>query len=53
MNYGWTYPMIMKAMETDHGFKAKNRKIHIVAEQVGYKPDHSQGGTGVDPEVRL
>lgn len=36
VNYGWTYPTIMKAMETEQGFKPKNRKVHIVAEQVGY-----------------
>ncbi len=36
VNYGWTYPIIMKEMETAQGFTPKNRRIHIVAEQVGY-----------------
>lgn len=36
VNYGWTYPMWLTAMEREQGWKPKNRKIHIVAEQVGY-----------------
>ncbi|MFA5121448.1 ABC transporter substrate-binding protein [Zavarzinia sp.] len=36
VNYGWTYPLWLKAMETTGAWKPKNRKIHIVAEQVGY-----------------
>lgn len=36
VNYGWTYPLWLKEMEKVQGWKPKNRKIHIVAEQVGY-----------------
>lgn len=36
VNYGWTYPLWLKAMEETGVWKPKNRKIHIVAEQVGY-----------------
>ena len=36
VNYGWTYPMWLKAMEEKQGWKPKNRKVHIVSEQVGY-----------------
>ena len=36
VNYGWTYPQWLEAMEKEAGWKPKNRKIHIVAEQVGY-----------------
>lgn len=36
VNYGWTYPLWLKAMEQTGTWKPKNRKIHIVAEQVGY-----------------
>ncbi len=36
VNYGWTYPLWLTHMEKEQGWKPKNRKIHIVAEQVGY-----------------
>lgn len=36
VNYGWTYPMWLTEMEKVQGWKPKNRKVHIVAEQVGY-----------------
>ena len=36
VNYGWTYPIWLKKMEETGVWKPKNRKIHIVAEQVGY-----------------
>ena len=36
VNYGWTYPFWLKAMEESQGWKPKNRKVHVVSEQVGY-----------------
>lgn len=36
VNYGWTYPLWLKTMEESGAWKPKNRKIHVVAEQVGY-----------------
>lgn len=36
VNYGWTYPLWLKTMEESGLWTPKNRKIHIVAEQVGY-----------------
>lgn len=36
VNYGWTYPLWLKAMEEKQGWKPKNRKVHILSEQVGY-----------------
>jgi branched-chain amino acid transport system substrate-binding protein len=36
VNYGWTYPLWLQQMEQTQGWKPKNRKVHIVAEQVGY-----------------
>jgi branched-chain amino acid transport system substrate-binding protein len=36
VNYGWTYPLWLTKMEETGVWKPKNRKIHIVAEQVGY-----------------
>jgi branched-chain amino acid transport system substrate-binding protein len=36
VNYGWTYPLWLTEMEKVQGWKPKNRKVHIVAEQVGY-----------------
>lgn len=36
VNYGWTYPLWLQEMERVQGWQPKNRKIHIVAEQVGY-----------------
>lgn len=36
VNYGWTYPLWLTQMEKVQGWKPKNRKVHIVAEQVGY-----------------
>lgn len=36
VNYGWTYPLWLREMEKVQGWKPKNRKVHIVAEQVGY-----------------
>lgn len=35
-NYGWTYPTWLKKMEETKLWKPKNRKIHIVSEQVAY-----------------
>lgn len=35
-NYGWTYPIWLKKMEETGVWKPKNRKIHIVSEQVAY-----------------
>ncbi len=35
VNYGWTYPMWLDAMEKN-GWTPKNRKVHVVSEQVGY-----------------
>ena len=36
VNYGWTYPLWLTKMEETGVWKPKNRKVHIVAEQVGY-----------------
>jgi branched-chain amino acid transport system substrate-binding protein len=36
VNYGWTYPLWLREMEKVQGWTPKNRKVHIVAEQVGY-----------------
>ncbi|MFD1331219.1 ABC transporter substrate-binding protein [Methylopila musalis] len=36
VHYGYTYPIWLKAMETSSGWKPKNRKVHIVQEQVAY-----------------
>ena len=36
VNYGWTYPLWLTKMEETGVWKPKNRRIHIVAEQVGY-----------------
>ena len=36
VNYGWTYPLWLKTMEESKLWTPKNRKIHIVSEQVGY-----------------
>ncbi|EAQ23788.1 branched-chain amino acid ABC transporter, periplasmic branched-chain amino acid-binding protein, putative [Roseovarius sp. 217] len=36
VNYGWTYPKWLEKMEESGVWTPKNRKIHIVAEQVGY-----------------
>lgn len=35
-NYGWTYPLWLKKMEETGVWKPKNRKVHIVSEQVAY-----------------
>ncbi|MEM6656594.1 MAG: ABC transporter substrate-binding protein [Pseudomonadota bacterium] len=35
VNYGWTYPMWLDAIEKN-GWTPKNRKVHVVSEQVGY-----------------
>ncbi|MFB2552531.1 ABC transporter substrate-binding protein [Ensifer soli] len=35
-NYGWTYPLWLQKMEETGVWKPKNRKIHIVSEQVAY-----------------
>ena len=53
VNYGWTYPLWLTKMEETGVWKPKNRKIHIVAEQVGLLPDHPQGGARVDPEIQI
>ena len=36
VHYGYTYPLWLKAMETSGAWKPKNRKVHIVQEQVAY-----------------
>jgi branched-chain amino acid transport system substrate-binding protein len=36
VNYGWTYPVWLKKMEETGTWKPKNKKVHIVSEQVGY-----------------
>ncbi len=36
VNYGWTYPIWLKKMEETGVWTPKNRKVHIVSEQVGY-----------------
>jgi len=36
VNYGWTIPLWAMAMEKTGVWKPKNRKVHIVSEQVGY-----------------
>ena len=40
-------------MEETGVWKPKNRKIHIVAEQVGYCQTILEGGAGIDPEVTI
>lgn len=35
VNYGWTYPLWLDEMEKN-GWTPKNRKVHVVSEQVGY-----------------
>ena len=51
VNYGWTYPIWLKKMEETGVWKPKNRKIHIVAEQVGYCQTILKAAQGIDPEV--
>ena len=36
VHYGYTYPIWLKAMESSGAWKPKNRKVHIVQEQVAY-----------------
>lgn len=36
INYGWTYPLWLQEMERVQGWTPKNRKVHVVTEQVGY-----------------
>ena len=36
VHYGYTYPLWLAAMEASGKWKPKNRKVHIVQEQVGY-----------------
>ena len=36
VHYGYTYPLWLQAMEDSGAWKPKNRKVHIVQEQVGY-----------------
>ncbi|VTZ27746.1 Branched-chain amino acid ABC transporter substrate-binding protein [Methylocella tundrae] len=36
VHYGYTYPVWLKAMEDSGAWKPKNRKVHIVQEQVAY-----------------
>jgi branched-chain amino acid transport system substrate-binding protein len=50
INYGWTYPLWLKAMEEQQGWKPKNRKIHIVAEQVGYNQTILRGAEEAIPK---
>ena len=53
VNYGWTYPLWLTKMEETGVWKPKNRKIHIVAEQVGYCQTILKAAQGVDPEVQF
>jgi branched-chain amino acid transport system substrate-binding protein len=36
VDYGWTFPLWLEKTETSGGWKPKNRKIHIVQEQIAY-----------------
>lgn len=36
VNYGWTYPLWLEHEEKRGVWKPKNRKVHIIQEQVGY-----------------
>jgi branched-chain amino acid transport system substrate-binding protein len=36
VNYGWTYPIWLEHEEKMGVWKPKNRKVHIIQEQVGY-----------------
>jgi branched-chain amino acid transport system substrate-binding protein len=36
VNYGWTYPLWLEHEERRGVWKPKNRKVHIIQEQVGY-----------------
>lgn len=36
VNYGWTFPKFLEAAEANGGWKPKNRKVHIVQEQIAY-----------------
>ncbi len=36
VNYGWTYPIWLDYEEKKGVWKPKNRKVHIIQEQVGY-----------------
>ena len=53
VNYGWTYPIWLKKMEETGVWKPKNRKIHIVAEQVGYCQTILKAAKECNPQVRL
>ena len=53
VNYGWTYPLWLTKMEETGVWKPKNRKIHIVAEQVGYCQTILKAARRVDPEIQF
>jgi branched-chain amino acid transport system substrate-binding protein len=36
LNYGWTFPLWLEAEEKRGVWKTKNRKVHIVQEQIAY-----------------
>ncbi len=36
VNYGWTYPLWLEDEEKRGVWKPKNRKVHIIQEQIGY-----------------
>lgn len=36
VDYGWTFPLWLEHAEKQGGWKPKNRKIHIVQEQIAY-----------------
>ena len=53
VNYGWTYPLWLQQMEKEQGWKPKNRKIHIVAEQVGYNQTILKAAREVHSKIRF
>ena len=53
VNYGWTYPLWLTKMEQTGVWKPKNRKIHIVAEQVGYCQTILKAAREFDPEIQV
>ena len=36
VNYGWTYPLWLESVEKQGIWKPKNRKVHIIQEQIAY-----------------
>ena len=53
VNYGWTYPLWLTKMEETGVWKPKNRKIHIVAEQVGYCQTILKAARESDSEIQI